>query len=133
MAVTSDRRAPLGSGRGRLDHAETDRDELRACEHPVDVMTICDYHQVMKTVGIAELKARLSAHLREVRRGRSLVVLDRDTPIARLVPFTADPGSLVVRRRLGRSSSLQRVPLPPPLRIGLDVVDILLEERQGER
>jgi antitoxin (DNA-binding transcriptional repressor) of toxin-antitoxin stability system len=96
-------------------------------------MTICDYHQVMKTVGIAELKSHLSAHLREVRRGRSLVVLDRDTPIARLVPYAADAGTLSVRRRLGRSPSLQRVPLPPPLRIGLDVLEILLEERQAER
>ena len=37
----------------------------------------------MKSVGIAELKARLSEHLKSVRRGRTLTVLDRETPVAR--------------------------------------------------
>jgi len=41
----------------------------------------------MSNVRIADLKARLSEHLRAVRRGRSLTVLDRDTPIARIVPY----------------------------------------------
>ena len=42
-------------------------------------------------VGIAELKARLSEHLRAVRKGRTVTVLDRDTPVARIVPYaTAD-------------------------------------------
>ncbi len=87
----------------------------------------------MKTVKIAELKARLSEHLRQVRRGRTLVVLDRDTPIARLVPYEEESGSLTIRRPAGRSPSLQRVPLPPPLRIDLDIVEYLVAERQGER
>ena len=43
---------------------------------------------VMK-VGIAALKARLSEHLRAVRKGRTITVLDRDTPVARIVPLTA--------------------------------------------
>ncbi len=34
---------------------------------------------------IAELKSRLSEHLRSVRTGRTLTILDRDTPIARIV------------------------------------------------
>src|SRR5437667_302406 len=38
----------------------------------------------MDTVGIAELKARLSEHLRAVRRGRTLTVLDRDRPVESL-------------------------------------------------
>jgi len=88
---------------------------------------------VMKSVRIAELKARLSEHLREVRRGRSLTVLDRDTPIARLVPYGPEAGSLTVRRPLRKSPSLQGVPLPPPLRLAVDVVEVLLEDRQGER
>jgi prevent-host-death family protein len=45
----------------------------------------------MSDVGIAELKARLSEHLRTVRNGGTLTVLDRDTPIARIVPYAA-PG-----------------------------------------
>ena len=40
-------------------------------------------------MGIAELKAGLSEHLRSVRNGRTLTVLDRDTPIARILPYAA--------------------------------------------
>jgi antitoxin (DNA-binding transcriptional repressor) of toxin-antitoxin stability system len=39
---------------------------------------------VMSNLRIAELKARLSEHLRTVRNGGTLTVLDRETPIARL-------------------------------------------------
>lgn len=44
----------------------------------------------MKRAMVSELKARLSAYLAEVRRGRSIVICDRATPVARLVPFTHD-------------------------------------------
>ena len=40
----------------------------------------------MKQVRIAELKARLSEHLRAVRNGETIAVLDRDTPVAHIVP-----------------------------------------------
>jgi len=87
---------------------------------------------VMTDVRIADLKSRLSEHLRRVRRGASITVLDRDIPVARLVPY--DDGSLlVIRRPLPAAPRLRDVRLPPPLRIGRDVVELLLEERQGER
>ena len=38
-------------------------------------------------VGIAELKGKLSAYLRAVRKGGEIVIKDRETPIARLVPY----------------------------------------------
>jgi len=41
--------------------------------------------------------------------------------------------ALRVRQPAKRVRKLQDVPLPRPLRVGLDVVDLLLEERQGER
>ena len=41
----------------------------------------------MKTIGIARLKSQLSAHLKQVRRGIELVVVDRDTPVAKIVPI----------------------------------------------
>lgn len=96
-------------------------------------MTSCDYHVTMKTVRIAELKARLSEHLRQVRAGRELTVLDRNEPIARLIPYAHETHSLSVRHPLRRSRSLGAVPLPPPLKIDVDMVALLLEERQGER
>ncbi len=42
----------------------------------------------MKRVKIADLKNNLSRHLAHVRAGGDLVVLDRETPVARVVPFT---------------------------------------------
>ncbi len=45
----------------------------------------------MSTASISELKARLSAFLREVRQGGEVQVLDRGKPVARLVPMTSDP------------------------------------------
>lgn len=82
-----------------------------------------------RVVRIAELKARLSAYLRHMRAGESITVLDRDTPIARLVPVgTAAP--LAVRPSRGR---LHDVRLPPPLRLGRDILELLREERQHDR
>jgi prevent-host-death family protein len=88
---------------------------------------------VMSSVRIAELKSRLSEHLRTVRRGRSITVLDRDTPVARIVPYESDGASLCVRLPKPGSPTPGQVPLPPPLRLGHDILDLLLEERQGER
>lgn len=38
-------------------------------------------------VKIAELRAKLSKYLRSVRKGHEIVIRDRETPIARLVPY----------------------------------------------
>ncbi len=95
-------------------------------------MTSYDYHMAMTEVRIAELKARLSEYLRRVRRGHALTVLDRDTPVARVVPYV-EQEPLRVREPLARYPSLREVPLPPPLPLDLDVVDLLMEERQGDR
>jgi prevent-host-death family protein len=43
----------------------------------------------MKTVNIGELKNQLSAYLQCVRRGEEVVVRDRNTPVARILPFHA--------------------------------------------
>jgi len=87
----------------------------------------------MGTVRIADLKSRLSEHLRKVRAGRSLTVLDRDTPIARIVPYEDNGASLKVRSPIPGAPKLPRVPLPPPLRLRRDIVKLLMKERQGER
>ncbi len=95
-------------------------------------MTCYDYIMTMTDVKIAQLKAKLSEHLRRVRRGHTLTILDRDTPVARVVPYE-EPGPLRVREPPSGGSELHAVPLPPPLALDLDIVDLLIEERQGER
>ncbi len=86
----------------------------------------------MNAVGIAELKAKLSQHLRLVRRGHRVTVMDREQPIAIIVPYDRDQ-TLQVRKPDPDAPALQDVPLPPPLDVGIDIVDLLLEERQGDR
>jgi prevent-host-death family protein len=87
----------------------------------------------MKQVRIAELKARLSEYLRAVRRGETIAVLDRETPIAHLVPVR-DHATLTIRKPAPGTPPPNRVKLPKkPLTLNVDVVDILLEERQNWR
>lgn len=86
----------------------------------------------MREVRIAELKARLSEYLRAVRRGETIAVLDRDTPVARIVPVHGPP-ALRVRKPAPGTPRPGRVPLPRPAKLKVDVVRLLLEERQGHR
>lgn len=79
----------------------------------------------MKGVGIADLKARLSEHLRAVRKGRTVTVLDRATPVARIVPYAAEP--LEVRRATRRLRDLA-LPLPPAA--PTDSLAVLLDDRR---
>ena len=48
-------------------------------------------------VKIAEFKSHLSDHLRRVRQGQEIVIKDRETPIARVVPYKAPANRLVTR------------------------------------
>jgi prevent-host-death family protein len=86
----------------------------------------------MKQVRIADLKARLSEYLRAVRGGESIAVLDRDTPIAQLIPVR-EPRALRVRKPALGSLPPHRVKVPKRARLNVDIVRLLLEERQGHR
>jgi prevent-host-death family protein len=86
----------------------------------------------MKQVRIAELKARLSEYLRAVRRGESIAVMDRDTPIAEIIPVRA-PVALHIRKPASGAPPPNRVALPKAAKLEVDVVRLLLEERQGHR
>ena len=79
----------------------------------------------MKAVRIADLKARLSEHLKSVRKGRTLTVYDRDTPVARIVPYAAEP--VEIRRAVRR---LRDVKLPPPPANRTDSLAVLLDDRR---
>jgi antitoxin (DNA-binding transcriptional repressor) of toxin-antitoxin stability system len=98
----------------------------------------------VKTVRIAELKNRLSFYLRQVQRGESILVCDRDRVIARIERAGGGPESSApdadwldrlersgaVRRGTGR---LPRVWVGARPRVRADVVRALLEEREQGR
>jgi prevent-host-death family protein len=86
----------------------------------------------MKRVKIADLKAHLSEHLRAVRRGETVTVLDRDRPVARIVPYDS-AGPARIRKPVPGAGRLGEIPLPPPLRGRGDIVQLLLEDRARGR
>jgi antitoxin (DNA-binding transcriptional repressor) of toxin-antitoxin stability system len=92
-------------------------------------MTTRDHNKVMKRpvsrVGVAELKAHLSAHLRSVRGGRTLTVVDRETAIAKIVPYDSQ-APLEMRRATRRPSEI-RAARPPSQAV--DSLAALLEDR----
>lgn len=95
-------------------------------------MTITSHDIVMKkdetNVMIAEFKARLSHYLRTVRRGKSITIFDRDTPIAIVLPYSELSQRLVIRKPVKSPKDVQ---LPIALK-RVDSLELLLEER-GER
>jgi prevent-host-death family protein len=86
----------------------------------------------MSKVGVAELKARLSQYLRRVKNGEEVGVYDRNEPVARLVPWSAT-GALVVREPRRRYKTLGDIKLPPPAKLEVDAVKLLLEDRNSGR
>jgi antitoxin (DNA-binding transcriptional repressor) of toxin-antitoxin stability system len=95
----------------------------------------------MKKVKIADAKANLSRHLEYVRRGGRIRILDRDVPVADLIPieelsegeWLADLERRGVAGR-GKGGALPREllePGPPDPRGRL--LGALLEERRGGR
>ena len=87
----------------------------------------------MRNVGIAELKARLSEYLRRVRRGESVTVMDRDTPVAVISPYDRGPGALTLQSPSPQAPKPRDVEMPAPLPLQSDIVELLLAERQIER
>jgi prevent-host-death family protein len=86
----------------------------------------------MRTVRIAELKSRLSEYLRAVRNGETISVLDRETPVAQIIPVRDRP-MLRIRKPAAGTPPPNRVKLPKPLKLDIDIVQLLLEERQSHR
>lgn len=88
----------------------------------------------MKKVRLTELKAHLDERLREVREDHeTLTVIVDQEPVARIVPYEASSADLRVIEPDPGSPAPGDVVLPPPLGLDIDIVDLLLEERQGHR
>lgn len=94
----------------------------------------------MRQAKIANLKNNLSRYLEHVRRGGSVIVLDRDRPVARLVPLPHEGASGAADRlaRLERQGLIRRgaggraaaAGTRKPTRLPGGVLRGLLEERE---
>ena len=83
-------------------------------------------------VGIRELRADLSRWVRRVRAGQEVVVTDRGTPVARLVPVN---GERKIDRLIRAGVVIPaprpwRGPLPKPIEGTGPLSDIVLEDRR---
>jgi len=90
----------------------------------------------MDHVSVAELKARLSHYLREVRGGASFVVTNRDMPVAVLAPYyaediEADLDDLVIIEPEPDAPLLSSVVVGHPAPIEIDAVELIREDRDG--
>jgi prevent-host-death family protein len=98
---------------------------------------------VKRTASVAELKSRLSEHLRMVKSGHELVITERGVPVARMLPLDDSERRSTRRFRLARSGVLKpgRGKLPAALRrppdagAGAGVLEAVLDERRdgGDR
>lgn len=99
---------------------------------------------------ISEVKDGMSAYLRRVKSGESVLVMERRTPVARIVPVGLDAESGKEVDRVDKEAKIARLeragivvrhgsgsPLDmagQPLRSGAGVLEALLDERsEGSR
>ena len=68
--------------------------------------------QRMSTVGIRELKNRLTQYLRETKKGEEIVVTERGSPIAVIQPIRAARRSTSLEARLGALAARGVVTVP---------------------
>jgi prevent-host-death family protein len=81
----------------------------------------------MKRVMISKLKAHLSAYLAEVRKGETILVCDRDKPVAVLKPVEKSPYRF--RGEYKPEEIMRIINEIPPLDVEIDVVALLRESR----
>jgi antitoxin (DNA-binding transcriptional repressor) of toxin-antitoxin stability system len=82
---------------------------------------------LMKTITVSYFKAHMSEQFRKVRKGATLVISDRQTPVAEVVPYRAEPVTLAVRAPRRLPFELER----PSLRIDHDPLQYLLQDREA--
>ena len=87
------------------------------------------------TVGIRELKARLSAYMRQVKAGATLLITERGKPIGRIIPLSPSVETRVqelAQAGLVSWSGRRLVPRAPVARTRgkRTVAGLLLEDRE---
>lgn len=95
----------------------------------------------MERATISELKNRLSAYIKKVRAGQTIVIFDRDEPVARLEAIRQDDRPSDRIARLERAGLVRRPTASVPVkalrakaaRPKRSVVQALVEERREGR
>jgi prevent-host-death family protein len=83
------------------------------------------YYSLVKTIKISDFKKHISEELRRVRNGDRVVILDRDKPVAEVIPYELSSKRLVVRPPRGPRT------LPAvSIKTDVDPLSYLLEDRE---
>lgn len=84
----------------------------------------------MYQVKIAELKSHLSEHIKKVRNGAEVLVMDRYTPVAKLSPIQKTRGDAtpILSKQKGNPKDLLKIPRPH-LKKTIPLDELLASER----
>jgi prevent-host-death family protein len=86
-------------------------------------------------IGIAELKAHLSEYVRTAQKGKEIIIKDRQTPVAKLVPI--EPPRMIgeIRRATRSVAEVQRMlnSRPPEPPIPAETFQRILDEERADR
>ena len=85
----------------------------------------------MDTVSVAELKARLSHYLREVRGGKSFTVLSRDIPVAALRPWGPASVDDLTTTPADPAAPGLLAPLLGPSSLAVDGAELIRRDREA--
>ena len=95
------------------------------------MLTSSSHTVTMDRVTVAELKAKLSHYLREVRAGKTFTVTSRDIPVATLGPYDPDEvDDLAIIEPTEDPAAWGESDLPP-LGREIDVVAMIREDRDA--
>jgi len=82
----------------------------------------------METISISNLKTHLSATLKEVVKGIHYLVMDRDHPIAEIVPYSEKQRLMITLPK----SKAKKIINSFKGKVKLDPVEYLLQDRRGK-
>jgi antitoxin (DNA-binding transcriptional repressor) of toxin-antitoxin stability system len=96
----------------------------------------------MRSVNIDELQDRLSTYITYAKAGETIVIRDRNTPVAQLVPIPGDDGLTEEQRSLVADGILRMGKLPwdiaaldhfpiPQVEVGAGLQAVLDEREEG--
>ncbi len=86
-------------------------------------------------IGVREIKNRLSQYLRLVKQGETVIITERNVPVAKIVPYNkAAVDNLMVLKKSGLVSWNGEKPEglsnPPKIKSNLQVSQMIAEERR---
>ena len=80
-------------------------------------------------IKIGEFKAKLSHYLRMVRKGRELIVTDRDQPVATVLPYVKDDADIkIIPARYGAKHRRKLPKIRTPS--NLDATEDFIQDRR---